>query len=584
MWGKATASALAALSLAACSTSPGAAPVVSAPPDRTVTQTVAVTAPRCIRHQETKPQVGPVAAALIAAVGGALIDKTVDGIAAAVRKAGEGDTVTVDDKTSTFLHTPLVEAKGFGVNPNLGCLIVVHGPMSSAERPASPRFSEWAFSDDGERAYVVESLAKAGIPLAGDPDFYMEAVLEKDPAGVIRYRPAYLAYLKPIKSSWGDDTRSVVLTLALGTPSADGAKAFATGVMTLKDLQLPFQSNNSSFLANASTAWMPLASPDAVSEAALDKAVARLKSASETEAAVERRLTESQLLARRTEQWRKQQAEEKARPRIEAENARLAGERKPPLGKADEDRILADEQKKLENIPLPPDLGDKAKKWLAVETERTRLTGISKGKTQQLASRQAEQKAKIATFEDSKSGASRAELGREQLAEIAAIEDAENKIKKLDEEAAEEEIAKLVGDPSKLDGYLAKFRTQPNRNATPIVIGVTLTETRTPNKVLLFIADVMDGAKGGVKQTLASRLPKSDAERAKEEETATQASEGLAEAALKAKQAYDLAKVELDSLPATATPAERKAAENKVELARFQARVAYRRAGQTADF
>lgn len=629
-----------ALQLAACAQT-GSKPADSAtpPPPKAavVMQTLVATSEQCPVYRKPEAQIGPVAAALVASVGGALIDKGVDAIAAAVRKAGEEHSTTFEDKTSGFIHRMDVARNTFGVHPSMNCLIVVRGPMSSDAKPAADILDKAPFSEPASKSdktsRQLADLHAAGIPLAGNPDLYLEAQLETFASGVIRYKPVFLAYNKPLDHGWWSDKRSLVVNLALGVPTADGSKAFATGTMPMPDLPVPFTTSGSPLLETAATAWMPLPAVDAAAQATLDKTAAKLHQADELEAewlayllesdrkagkpvsdtrAIQARITTEAARVHEVERHKAARATCGLAPLPEGGHEQKALENavvqnwnpKTPWTSQSLDNEVARVLTQLKAVSGMCDKGidagriraqiaDDAFCLMADNIDSDACTGVatavrynhSKAIQDSLAvlqSRDEVQRTAIAQFKDQRtanglpSGENQAQLTEARrtgvIAQIAAHEAA---LADMDRKEKEEQFKQ----PAKMKTRLAGMREIRDDRATPIVIGVTVTETRDANRFLLALADVLDGSKAAVKTALKSNLPRSDKDKEAGEETRVRAEEEVALTATQAKLAVELAKVKLDALPSTASSVEIQQAKNDLELARYNARVAYRRAG-----
>lgn len=632
-----TTSLAAALSLAACAQSATTSTSTASKPQDAaiVTRTLVATSGQCPVYRESETQSGVVAAALIASVGGALIDKGVDAIAAAVRKAGEEHSTTFENKTSGFIHRMDVTRNTFGVHPSMNCLIVVRGPMSSAARPSAEILDKAPFSTptskEDKTSPQLASLHAAGIPLAGTPDLYLEAKLETFAGGVIRYTPVFIAYNKSLDHGWWSDKRSLVVNIALGVPTADGSKTFATGTVPLPDLPVPFTASGSPLLKAAATLWMPLPTADAAAQAALDKAAARIGKADELEAewlaymrehrkdvmrAIQ--ITTMIELAREHEVERHKTARlackldplkdggtEQKRLENEVEAAWRAKTTwsEQDLGK-EIDRVLD----KLRSIKGMCDKGIDAARISAQiaedanclmkeninsdacngaeATDRYNHNKAIQNELAKLQSRDAVQKTAIAQFKDMRtangqpSGENQARLTEERrkgvIARIASHETALADMDRQEKQRQFEDVAKMTTK-------LAEMRQTGDERATPVVIGVTVTETRDANRFLLALADIMDGSKASVKTALKSNLPRSDKDKEAAQEALLRAEEEVTLAATEAKLKVELAKVKLDSLPATATAVEIQQAKNDLELARKSATIAYRHAGWKVD-
>lgn len=624
---------------AACSQI-GSKPVDPTPPTpqeaAVVKQTLIATADKCPVYRESEAQIGPVAAALVTSVGGALIDKGVDVIAAAIRKAGEEHSTTFEDKTSGFIHQMDVARSTFGVHPSMTCLIVVRGPMSSGANPKATTLGKAPFSTPASATDKTSpSLARlhdAGIPLVGDPDLYLEAKLETFSSGVIRYRPVFVAYNKPLDHGWWSDKRSLVISLALAVPSADGGKTFAIGTMPLPDLTVPFSANGGPLLNAAATAWMPLPAVDTAAQAALDKATAKISQADDLEADWLSYLNEAGKAGKAAPNLREVLTEETVRTAQAHQVARYnrvrtacgleqlpengAAQKKlenevvkhwdpktawtPAMLDTEIGRVVeqlkaihANCSKGIDEEAIKAQITDDAFCLMAANLDAETCTAAASIKRHDhkkavqdglalLQSRDEVQKTAIAQFQDQRtangqpSGERQAQLTEERrkgvIAQIASHETALAEMDRQEKEA-------LFNQPAKMKTKLAAMREIKDARATPIVVGVTVTETRDANRFLLALADVLDASKATIKTAAKSNLPRSDKDKQSAEEALTRAQEEVALTATQSKLAVDLAKVKLDSLPSTATSVEIQQARNDLELARYNARVAYRRAG-----
>jgi len=128
--------------------------------------------------------------------------------------------------------------------------------------------------------------------------------------------------------------------------------------------------------------------------------------------------------------------------------------------------------------------------------------------------------------------------------------------------------------------YVLQMRGMPFSNDT---VTVTLNPDNTIKKLTLDpkgqSKEALDKLAGVIGDIEAAKTSKETAA-----ETATSSGEALRLAALQARQAADVAALELAALPSDATPLARKTAENKLALAKLTANQAARKAGQPLPF
>lgn len=524
-----------ALLLAACShQSPpdtASAPKVTAgPAPLTQERLVAVMAPECILGEEVMAEVGPVAAALIASVGGAVIDKGIDFVASSIRKAGEKDTTSVTDHRSLHFHRAMTKGKVFTANPALSCLIVAHGRIANAVDSGAALTGVFAGNNG-------KAIRKAGINLAANPSFYMEAKFVpqkegKGPQAVYRYQPVFVSYGANIKKSdWSSGERDLVVSLTFATPTADGAgKVFTTGRMVLPKMKPPVVSTGGELLRLGATDWMVGTEGDAVSTAQLAEA--------EKAAASSKTLTEEKRLLSGVEDF------------IEAERKKEGGS----LSAKGESDLRAAFANDVRIAKLKQDIAT----IKAAETAKS-----------------VEQKMALAKLRDHQRPAQTKEAEL-QLRRLVDVETKQREIATLSRPC---KPADVECRSKAIDKALEALKATPtvDFDATPTVMAVTVSETRSASKFLLALADILDSSKDGLKTVAKGRLPK--AEDHSGDEAATRAGEDLLAAAVKATGDYKVAVAERDALAATADAVAVVKADNAVEQAKLAADTARRRAG-----
>ena len=169
------------------------------------------------------------------------VDKGFDLFAAAIRKAGEASTATVEATSSTYAYS-LDQNMKVAPHKGLGCIVLIRGTFG-------PQDAEQGVEPDPE--FDPDALTKFG--LVGDPDFYFDGNLRfATDTAAFRVKSQQLWFVSPLKGSRRE--RDVVLGLEF--KGLDGT-VFASAAIRFDDLIAPTKLNAGA-LRGKETAWMPM--------------------------------------------------------------------------------------------------------------------------------------------------------------------------------------------------------------------------------------------------------------------------------------------------------------------------------------
>ncbi|MBZ5538626.1 MAG: hypothetical protein LAO31_21985 [Acidobacteriia bacterium] len=196
---------------------------------------------QCLLGEEKKVEpTRAIVAALAAIFVPALIEKGLDAVSSALRKAGDKQTLRDSGKYPTYLYRlsydPGKQAGKLSLNSDLGCAIVVRGKFSG---PDPDYQSEVSFPEPGlflgsdQEGKRVARLNASNIPVKELAAEYEAAITTADDGTALKYDSRFLE-IKAFQGSRSSENRTLVVSF---TFAAAGAKEDETTLsLALMDL------------------------------------------------------------------------------------------------------------------------------------------------------------------------------------------------------------------------------------------------------------------------------------------------------------------------------------------------------------
>lgn len=166
------------------------------------------------------------------AIAAAVISTALDRVGTALKKAGDEKSLSLD-ASGLRVNFLAADGSGVGLNPELRCLVAVSGHFDIHETKAFAESLRASWKDgrpheDPEGAWMIPALMKVTqkLPLAALPDFYGEFVLAPSGASEFTVTPARLYFRRFSFDRWREGPRDYKFELVLRAAKAD--KPFAT--------------------------------------------------------------------------------------------------------------------------------------------------------------------------------------------------------------------------------------------------------------------------------------------------------------------------------------------------------------------
>jgi hypothetical protein len=173
-----------------------------------------------------------------------LIEKALGAISAALKKAGSEETLRDSGRLPTYLYqlSRTGVNKGFSLNPNLGCVLVVRGSFTSPDPEdfSSIKFTRpGVFSDDDEESENnrLRRLHDAHIPISKLAMVYEAAIKTSNEKTALYYEGRFLE-VKSFQGSRSSSSRAGVVSIAIYAPGAkEGESVLSLELVNLGEVK-----------------------------------------------------------------------------------------------------------------------------------------------------------------------------------------------------------------------------------------------------------------------------------------------------------------------------------------------------------
>jgi len=194
---------------------------------------------QCILGEERVLEQPKIIAALAAIFVPALIEKGLDAVSTALKKAGSPETLQDSGKYPTYLYRLSFNADGKGqlsLNPDLGCAILVRGEFSG---PDPEDQSKVSFPENGlllgkdQEGKRIARLNASRIPIKKLVAEYEADIRTADDSTAIEYESMFLE-MSAFQGSRSSDSRAVVVSLTFaGVGAKEDASTLSLALIDL---------------------------------------------------------------------------------------------------------------------------------------------------------------------------------------------------------------------------------------------------------------------------------------------------------------------------------------------------------------
>ncbi|MFN2492354.1 MAG: hypothetical protein ABR501_05660 [Pyrinomonadaceae bacterium] len=173
-----------------------------------------------------------------------LIEKGLGAVSAALKKAGAAETLKDSGRLPTYLYhlARTGQNKGFSLNPNLGCVLVVRGSFTG---PDPEDISKINFTrpgifvgdDDQSENNRLRRLHDARIPVSEISSLYEAAIKTSNDKTALYYEGRFLE-VNAFQGSRSSNSRSMVVSLTIYAPGAkEGESVLSLALVNLGDVK-----------------------------------------------------------------------------------------------------------------------------------------------------------------------------------------------------------------------------------------------------------------------------------------------------------------------------------------------------------
>ena len=199
---------------------------------------------QCLLAEEQPPQKVAMFAALAAIFVPALIEKGLDAVSSALKKAGSEESLRESGKFPTYFYRLTFDATTKGgklsLDPSLGCAILVRGKFDGPDPDDQTAVSfpeSGIFLDPGTEQKRVARLRASNIPVKEIAMEYESSIQIADDKTALNYESRFLE-VNGFQGTRSSDTRTVVVSLTFaGVGAKEDETTLSLALMDLGEVQ-----------------------------------------------------------------------------------------------------------------------------------------------------------------------------------------------------------------------------------------------------------------------------------------------------------------------------------------------------------